>query len=442
MTLTPLFVVFVASAAVEIILGVVAYSVSFRAKWVFGRHLGGLSLTGGVYTLGNAFSFALGVPDDLILRWTGALNWLMAGLHVSVWVYHCHAQLGSPPARWVQYLSATSIALGVLGLVPDLCVGSKVVVRNTPVGIVTTPELTDVAQLMGAVWVAIMASVFYFYVKAAWRGSSRAMEHAAALGVFFMTVLHEFALSFGIMHGMTSIQFGFAVVVFVVLRDVIIQLLADSDALVALSASLSEKVNSQARHLVESKEQLLRAERLSALGMLATNVGRELNDPLAVILASSHWLKERLTKSDPNDIGGAVEDILQATDRADRIVRDLQVFVRETDEPRTSSSNVTEVIERSLRLVSAELRRAAHVNWTPTTVPEAAIDPQQLTQALVNVLVHACHAFPERRAASTEARIEIRVFEHGGDIQVLVDVSGDSATANAERRALDSTASE
>ncbi|MCA9603464.1 MAG: GHKL domain-containing protein, partial [Myxococcales bacterium] len=204
-------------------------------------------------------------------------------------------------------------------------------------------------------------------------------------------------------------------------------------ALDALTASLSEKVNDQAKRLMDANDQLLRAERVSALGLLATNVGHELNNPLAVILASNHWLKERLADTADRDVLDAVDDTIGAADRAATIVRDLKVFAGSQDQPRLVSADVNEVVERTLRLLSLELRRAGHVSWTAKRLPPAGIDPQRLTQILLNVLVNACQSLPESRAGNNDSTIDIEASVQNDMVVIIIDDSGEGLSPDARR---------
>lgn len=101
----------------------------------------------------------------------------------------------------------------------------------------------------------------------------------------------------------------------------------------ALNHTLEQKVMERTAQLEEKNQQLLAAqkelaesERLAAVGMLASGVAHEINNPLAIIRGNAELLEMTATLDNPAN--EEVETIIRQTDRIERIVRNLLTFSR------------------------------------------------------------------------------------------------------------------
>jgi two-component system NtrC family sensor kinase len=106
----------------------------------------------------------------------------------------------------------------------------------------------------------------------------------------------------------------------------------ESDILL-LNTTLEEKVRERTAELEEknnwllvAQQELARAERLVGIGLLASGVAHEINNPLAIIRGNAELLEmsERLNDSDQSE----VETIIQQVGRVERIVSNLLTFAR------------------------------------------------------------------------------------------------------------------
>ena len=156
------------------------------------------------------------------------------------------------------------------------------------------------------------------------------------------------------------------------------------------------------------KQQMVVAERLAALGTMATGVAHEVNNPLAVIQDSAGWLQQILAKPEMADIprrgdfDKALERIYSAVQRARRITQQLLQVVRTESEGMLDPVQTVEVDLRAVArecvaLVGSEARRKgvelSVAGEDPG--PKAWTDPYQLLQVLLNLVTNAIHATPE-----------------------------------------------
>ncbi len=181
------------------------------------------------------------------------------------------------------------------------------------------------------------------------------------------------------------------------------------------SEHLEDLVEERARELHEAQEQLMRQERLAALGQMAASVGHELRNPLGVISNAVYYLK--LSQPEASAKVREYLDIIQKeTLTSDKIVTDLLDFTR------------IKIVEREpvpvLELLNQVLGRfptPPTVQVTldvPANLPPAFCDPRQLIQVLGNLTENACQAMPTGgkltiSAALQDGMIKLDVIDTG-----------------------------
>jgi CheY-like chemotaxis protein len=161
--------------------------------------------------------------------------------------------------------------------------------------------------------------------------------------------------------------------------------------------------------------QLLVADRLASLGMLAAGVAHEINNPLAAVMGNLELATDTLAALAPGEdasadlveVSGMLRDASEAAGRVQRIVRDLRVFSRA--DPETSATvNIHDVLESVLRMASNEIRHCATLVRDYTDVPLVEGNESRLSQVFLNLVMNAVQALGERQAADNQIRISTR----------------------------------
>jgi nitrogen-specific signal transduction histidine kinase/CheY-like chemotaxis protein len=151
-----------------------------------------------------------------------------------------------------------------------------------------------------------------------------------------------------------------------------------------------------------AREQLLQAQKMEAVGSLASGVAHDFNNLLVGILSCSGFLLESMSESDPRRAD--VEEIREAGERAARLVRQLLTFGRRSSF-RPTIVDVNEAVrglERLLRRTIGE-----HISIAVATPAEPCltrIDPGQFEQVLMNLAVNARDAMPNGGQLSIRTR--------------------------------------
>ncbi len=142
------------------------------------------------------------------------------------------------------------------------------------------------------------------------------------------------------------------------------------------------------------QEKIKRSEKLAAIGELAASVAHEIRNPLSSIRGFAQFLRHSL-KDKPQEKEYA-ETMVTEVDRINRVVTDLLTFAR----PMTveiSPTDITELIEHSVRLVEADaLTRDVNIQMKISDLTKLPLDANQITQALLNLLLNALQALPPK----------------------------------------------
>jgi len=151
------------------------------------------------------------------------------------------------------------------------------------------------------------------------------------------------------------------------------------------------------------EQELRRHERLATLGQLSAGAAHEIRNPLAGIGTSAQVLLGRFEPRDER--ARFVRVILDEVGRLDRIVTGLLQYAR----PRTPELRPTALapcIERVLELAAeaiAQARVVVEVDVAPRLQP-VYIDPDLVTQVLLNVTLNAVQAMPGAGTLRFEVR--------------------------------------
>jgi two-component system, cell cycle sensor histidine kinase and response regulator CckA len=152
--------------------------------------------------------------------------------------------------------------------------------------------------------------------------------------------------------------------------------------------------------------QLRRAQKMEAVGRLARGVAHDFNNVLAAILGTADLLLLRL-KSDPAGREDA-EEIRKAAERGAALTKQLLAFSRsQTLEPKLLDLNIVVPQMQTMleRLAGKEYRIAMHTAGTPSTT---RVEPGQLEQVLLNLVVNARDAMPKGGTID----VDVSVIEH------------------------------
>jgi len=174
------------------------------------------------------------------------------------------------------------------------------------------------------------------------------------------------------------------------------------------------------QELEQAQTQLIRTEKLAALGQLSAGVAHEINNPLGTITIFAHLLLKGLDADDPRRDDVAM--ILSESNRAKEIVQGLLSFARET-KLRPGETDINIVLEDVLGLVANQsLFHNITVKKTfAPDLPTIFADAMQLKQVLLNIVLNAAQAMEGRGKMTLSTTMEkeqlkIRIQDTGPGI--------------------------
>ncbi len=168
--------------------------------------------------------------------------------------------------------------------------------------------------------------------------------------------------------------------------------------------TLEKKVAERAEEMKKIHSQLFRSEKLASLGKLAAGVAHEINNPLTGILTNSSLLLEDLEKDDPRRED--VEVMVKETIRCREIVKRLLDFARQT-QPQKKLASINALIENIILLVRNQaLFRSITIEKQLTEgIPEVLVDPDQIQQVFVNIILNAAEAMSKGGKLAIESKV-------------------------------------
>ncbi|MBI3100113.1 MAG: cache domain-containing protein [Burkholderiales bacterium] len=180
------------------------------------------------------------------------------------------------------------------------------------------------------------------------------------------------------------------------------QLQAQKLALRQWGEELDQRVADRTRELAQAlddlrstQRQLVTSEKLAAVGQLTAGVAHEINNPIAVIQGNIEVLADILgTQADP--VREEIRLIRGQVHRIRLIVTKLLQFARPAEfAGYLQQVDASQVVQDSLVLVGHQMKKAnvAVVEQYRATQP-LTINPSELQQVLINLMVNALQAMP------------------------------------------------
>ena len=167
-----------------------------------------------------------------------------------------------------------------------------------------------------------------------------------------------------------------------------------AESLAANRAELTRKneaLSTVNDHLQSMQEQLLRSERLAAVGQLAAGVSHEIDNPVGIILGHAELLLDDLPQGDP--LRDDVSAIIEECRRCKRITGGLLGFARSPEGHRDRVDLNRLVDETVTSLWPQKLFKGIDLQTDyPDEECHVTGDADQLRQVLVNLLLNAAQA--------------------------------------------------
>ena len=177
--------------------------------------------------------------------------------------------------------------------------------------------------------------------------------------------------------------------------------------------------------LADAHEQLVRQERLAAIGQLASTIGHELRNPLGVLSNAVYLLRGDLgdapSEAAKRHLATAEREVSAAT----VIVSDLLEFARQRD-PVLGDVDVTGLIEEVLSVLPPPT--GVVVTSDVNSAVTVRADRDQLRQLLLNLVSNAYQAMPDG------GHVTVGAMAGGGVVRMWVTDTGEGIPNDVRKR--------
>ncbi len=151
-----------------------------------------------------------------------------------------------------------------------------------------------------------------------------------------------------------------------------------------------------ARRAIEA--QMLQAQKLESLGLLAGGIAHDFNNLLVGVLTNADIALRKLGAG--SAAGGSIEQIQVAAMRAAELCRQMLAYAGR-GEVTIETLNLTDLVRELAQLMRASVSKHANVVADLASVPPIAADPTQVRQVVMNMITNASDALEDKEGTIT-----------------------------------------
>jgi signal transduction histidine kinase len=189
-----------------------------------------------------------------------------------------------------------------------------------------------------------------------------------------------------------------------------VEIISAKEELEKLNRNLENRVEARTRELKSAQDELIKKERLAAIGQMASVVGHEIRNPLAVIKNSVYYINAKITalpNTDPKIVKhiAIIESEIQ---QANGIINEILGFAR-TRELNPKPQHLNTYIEDLMTSFPFPphiqvVKEFAHEN------PMVNIDVDEMAQAIRNLMRNAIEIMPEQGILKIRTEVDSNDF--------------------------------
>nr|WP_216612809.1 ATP-binding protein [Myxococcus xanthus] len=189
------------------------------------------------------------------------------------------------------------------------------------------------------------------------------------------------------------------------------------------------------------ESQWVLADRMASIGTLAAGVAHEINNPLSYVSSNLSYLRELLAQPELSheqlmELREVVAEAQEGAGRVSAIVRDLRTFSR-ADEELHGPVDMVHVVDGALRLLRNQIGLVARLTCTLEPVLPVHGNEGRLTQIVVNLLLNALQALPDRAPEENRVRVSLRASSSSRHVELEVSDNGHGMAPDVQRRIFD-----
>ncbi|MCK9532184.1 MAG: ATP-binding protein [Gammaproteobacteria bacterium] len=214
--------------------------------------------------------------------------------------------------------------------------------------------------------------------------------------------------------------------VFAAARDISALQLAEDEL-----RSLNRQLEQALAELRATQQQVVQAEKLSAIGTMAAGVAHELNNPMMGVI--NYLANARRVVKEP-EVARRLERADRELQRMRALLHGLLAFARPITEE-AKETDVVAILERALELVEPDLkvREIRLIRHFDVDLPKVVTKENHLQQAFINLLLNARDALEH----AEDRTLCVSAHEAGGWVRIEVADSGPGIPPELQQRIFD-----
>ena len=205
------------------------------------------------------------------------------------------------------------------------------------------------------------------------------------------------------------------------------------------NAQLFSDLKKTLEELKQAQDQIVQAEKLRAMGEMASGVAHDFNNLLAVILGNIQLLLHQLDHLRPEEIRERLRVIEQSSNDGAETIRRIQEFTGVKRDKEFTLLPVNEIIEEVINITQPRWKDQAQKKGIQIElirkfgeVPSVLGNPSELREVFTNIIFNAIDAMPEggQLTVSTQSQSE-------GWVEVSISDTGIGMTEEVRKRVFD-----
>jgi len=183
---------------------------------------------------------------------------------------------------------------------------------------------------------------------------------------------------------------------------------------------LADSINKMAYSLKETLQQLAVHERSAAMGELAAYASHNIRNPLAGIRAAAQVIISE-SRSIDAPTSESLKEIIETIDRTDNWLKRLLEFARPL-EPQMEPTDINKLVRESVEIAGKSyIHKKVRLDWEfSETLPDSAVDPILLEQALMAIAANSFEALDKEGAITVGTGM---IENDGGKRSIEITVS-------------------
>ncbi len=183
----------------------------------------------------------------------------------------------------------------------------------------------------------------------------------------------------------------------------------DSDKIISgIAVDITERVNTK-KEKDRLEKTLQQVQKMEAIGTLTGGIAHDFNNILTAVNGYMGIIKNHSSKD--SKLSHYVEQVLQASNRATDLIRNMMAFSRQT-EAKKIALDIGLIVKEALKLLRASIPSTIEIKSNVKThLGKALVDPSQMHQVVMNLCTNAFQAM-EKEGGILEISLDTETISH------------------------------